>query len=107
MVFNDEDIAGRLNSSGVVTSTSSRNRTITASPYAARAIPREKMVTFNRVSMKRYKKAKNQGLKFIYFSSILAGISNNDYYNHNSEMESLIKNNSDNLWRWKLPGDMA
>jgi len=47
--------------------------------------------------------AKNQGLKFIYFSSILAGISNNDYYNHNSDMENLIKDNSENYLIFKLP----
>lgn len=42
-------------------------------------------------------------LKFIYFSTILAGISNNPYYDHKMEMENLIKSNSNNYLIIKLP----
>jgi len=34
--------------------------------------------------------SENNDLKFIYFSSILAGITNNDYYNHKIDIENLI-----------------
>ena len=47
---NDDEIATRLNKSGVVTKMSSRKRTITAKPYAARARPRAKMCPVNKVS---------------------------------------------------------
>lgn len=45
----------------------------------------------------------NPELKFIYFSTILADVTNNPYYNHKQEMESLIKNNSNNYLIIKLP----
>jgi len=45
----------------------------------------------------------HQDLTFIYFSSILADVSNNEYYNHNLEMERLIKENSSNYLIFKLP----
>jgi nucleoside-diphosphate-sugar epimerase len=43
------------------------------------------------------------GLKFIYFSSILAGEIDNPYYNHNVEMEELVKSKSKNYIIFKLP----
>lgn len=46
---------------------------------------------------------KNNGLKFIYFTTILAGITNNPYYDHKQEMENLIKSNSNNYLIVKLP----
>ena len=45
----------------------------------------------------------NDNLKFIYFTTILAGITNNPYYNHKQEMEDLIKSNSNNYLIIKLP----
>jgi len=46
---------------------------------------------------------KNNDLKFIYFTTILAGITNNPYYNHKQEMEDLIKSNSNSYLIVKLP----
>ena len=45
----------------------------------------------------------NNTLKFIYFSSILAELGSSDYYNHNLEMENLVKNNVDNYVIFRLP----
>lgn len=47
--------------------------------------------------------SENSNLKFIYFSSILAGEIDNPYYNHNVKMEELIKTNSKNYIIFKLP----
>tara|TARA_R110000796_G_scaffold58413_4_gene134853 strand:+ start:10137 stop:10817 length:681 start_codon:yes stop_codon:yes gene_type:complete len=46
---------------------------------------------------------KHSDLKFIYFTTILAGITNNSYYDHKQEMENLIKTNSNNYLIIKLP----
>jgi len=45
----------------------------------------------------------NKELKFIYFSSILADISNNDYYNHKLEIENIIKDKSNNYIIFRVP----
>jgi len=45
----------------------------------------------------------NQNSKFIYFSSILADSSTNEYYIHNLKMERFIKKNSKNYIIFKLP----
>jgi nucleoside-diphosphate-sugar epimerase len=45
----------------------------------------------------------NKTKKIIYFSSIMAGIINNDYYNHKLQVEEIIKNNSDNYIIFRLP----
>lgn len=45
----------------------------------------------------------NKELKFIYFSSILVGISNNEYYNHKMEMENIIKDMSNNYIIFRVP----
>ena len=47
--------------------------------------------------------SKYNDLTFIYFSSILAGISDNDYYNHKIEMEELIKTKSNAYIIFKVP----
>jgi len=47
--------------------------------------------------------SKYNDLTFIYFSSILAGISDNDYYNHKVEMEELIKTKSNAYIIFKVP----
>lgn len=47
--------------------------------------------------------SENNGLKFIYFSSVLAGITNNGYYNHKIDMENLIKSTSDNYLIFRVP----
>jgi nucleoside-diphosphate-sugar epimerase len=47
--------------------------------------------------------SKNQDKKFIYFSSVLAGVSKNEYYIHNLEMEHLIKDKAKNFIIFKLP----
>ena len=39
----------------------------------------------------------NKNLTFLYFSSVLVGITNNDYYNHKLAMEELIKTVIDHL----------
>ena len=62
MVCSDDDSAASWNSSGVVIKTSSRNRTITASPYAARARPRAKICPVNSVSNNSVQKAFSHGL---------------------------------------------
>ncbi len=41
--------------------------------------------------------------KFIYFSSVLTGIIDNNYYNHKIEIEELIKNNSNNYIIFRVP----
>jgi nucleoside-diphosphate-sugar epimerase len=45
----------------------------------------------------------NKNLKFIYFSSILAGIVNNKYYNQKLENEKLIKINCSNYIIFRVP----
>jgi nucleoside-diphosphate-sugar epimerase len=45
----------------------------------------------------------NKTKKIIYFSSIMAGLINNDYYNHKIQVEEIIKNNSDNYIVFRLP----
>jgi hypothetical protein len=45
----------------------------------------------------------NKNLTFLYFSSVLVGITNNDYYNHKLEMEELIKKETDNYIIFRLP----
>ena len=47
--------------------------------------------------------AKYKKSKFVYFSSILAGISDNDYYNHKVRMEELIKSKSKDYLIFKVP----
>jgi hypothetical protein len=47
--------------------------------------------------------SKHSNLTFIYFSSILAGVSGNDYYNHKVDMEELIKSKSNNYIIFKVP----
>lgn len=47
--------------------------------------------------------SKYSDLTFIYFSSILAGVSINHYYNHKVEMEELIKSKSKNYIIFKVP----
>lgn len=49
-------------------------------------------------TISKYKKS-----KFVYFSSILAGISHNDYYNHKVRMEELIKSKSKDYLIFKVP----
>lgn len=49
-------------------------------------------------TISKYKKS-----KFVYFSSILAGISDNDYYNHKVRMEELIKSKSKDYLIFKVP----
>ena len=45
----------------------------------------------------------NKNLKFIYFSSILTGVSNNKYYNHKIDVENLIKKESNNYIIFRVP----
>ena len=45
----------------------------------------------------------NKNLTFLYFSSVLVGVTNNDYYNHKLEMEELIKKETDNYVIFRLP----
>ena len=45
----------------------------------------------------------NRNLKFIYFSSILAGVSKNKYYNHKVEIENIIKKESSNYIIFRVP----
>ena len=45
----------------------------------------------------------NKDLTFIYFSSVLVGITNNDYYNHKLAMEELIKNETSNHVIFRVP----
>lgn len=45
----------------------------------------------------------NKNLKFIYFSSILTGVSNNNYYNHKIDVENLIKKESNNYIIFRVP----
>ncbi len=45
----------------------------------------------------------NKKLTFIYFSSILVGITDNKYYNHKLEMESIIKNLTNNYVIFRVP----
>jgi UDP-2-acetamido-2,6-beta-L-arabino-hexul-4-ose reductase len=45
----------------------------------------------------------NKTKKIIYFSSIMAGLINNDYYNHKIAIEEIIKDNSDNYIIFRLP----
>ncbi len=45
----------------------------------------------------------NKGSKFIYFSSILAGVSDDMYYEHNLEMEQLVRDSTTNNIIFKLP----
>jgi hypothetical protein len=42
-------------------------------------------------------------LKFIYFSSVLAGLVNKDYYNHKVDVEKLIRFKSNNYIIFNLP----
>lgn len=42
-------------------------------------------------------------LTFIYFSSILAGICDNQYYNHKLEIEKLIAHQTDNYLIFRIP----
>lgn len=42
-------------------------------------------------------------LTFIYFSSVLAGINNNKYYNHKLEIEALIKKETSNYIIFRIP----
>jgi len=43
------------------------------------------------------------GFPFIYFSSIMSDLIDNDYYKHNLKMEELIRNNSNNYLIFRLP----
>lgn len=45
----------------------------------------------------------NTNLKFIYFSSILTGVSNNEYYNHKLDIEKIIKTESNNYIIFRIP----
>jgi nucleoside-diphosphate-sugar epimerase len=45
----------------------------------------------------------NKGLKFIYFSSMLAGIKNNQYYNHKVNIEKLITDNAKKYLIFRAP----
>jgi len=45
----------------------------------------------------------NKNLTFLYFSSVLVGITNNDYYNHKLAMEELIKKETDNYVIFRVP----
>jgi len=45
----------------------------------------------------------NQNLKLIYFSSVLTGIINNDYYQHKLEIENIIKQKSKNYIIFRIP----
>lgn len=45
----------------------------------------------------------NKKLTFIYFSSVLVGITDNKYYNHKMEMESIIKNLTNNYVIFRVP----
>jgi hypothetical protein len=45
----------------------------------------------------------NKDLTFIYFSSVLVGITNNEYYNHKLAMEELIKNQTDKYIIFRIP----
>ena len=42
-------------------------------------------------------------LTFIYFSSVLAGINNNKYYNHKLEIEALIKKETEDYIIFRIP----
>lgn len=45
----------------------------------------------------------NKDLTFLYFSSVLVGITNNDYYNHKLAMEELIKKETDDYVIFRVP----
>lgn len=45
----------------------------------------------------------NQNLKLIYFSSVLTGIIDNDYYRHKLQVEEIIKNNCKNYIIFRIP----
>lgn len=45
----------------------------------------------------------HKNLKFIYFSSVLAGVSNTPYYTHKLEMEELIKQTANDYIIFKIP----
>lgn len=45
----------------------------------------------------------NKDLTFLYFSSVLVGITNNTYYKHKLEMEELIKSETDNYVIFRVP----
>jgi len=45
----------------------------------------------------------NQNLKLIYFSSVLTGIINNNYYQHKLEIENIIKEKSKNYIIFRVP----
>jgi nucleoside-diphosphate-sugar epimerase len=47
--------------------------------------------------------SKYNDLTFVYFSSILSGVSNNHYYTHKFEMENLIKSKTKNYLIFKVP----
>lgn len=57
---------------------------------------REKQLLLKTVS-------ENSKLKLIYFSSILAGVSNERYYLHKLEMENIIKNITNNYIIFRVP----
>jgi nucleoside-diphosphate-sugar epimerase len=45
----------------------------------------------------------NKDSKIIYFSSVLAGIKNNQYYNHKLKIENLISNNANDYIIFRMP----
>jgi hypothetical protein len=45
----------------------------------------------------------NKDMKIIYFSSVLAGITNNKYYGHKIELEELIKKETNNHLIFRIP----
>lgn len=45
----------------------------------------------------------NRGLKIIYFSCVLAGVTNNKYYNSKLKIEEIIKRNSSNYIIFRVP----
>jgi UDP-2-acetamido-2,6-beta-L-arabino-hexul-4-ose reductase len=47
--------------------------------------------------------SENKGLTFIYFSSILANVVNNDYYKHKLRMEELIKDKAEKYLIFRIP----
>jgi len=57
---------------------------------------REKLLVLN--TLKEYKT-----YKFVYFSSVLAGVIDNNYYNHKIDIEELIKTHSDNYIIFRVP----
>lgn len=45
----------------------------------------------------------NKNLTFLYFSSVLVGVTNNEYYNHKLAMEELIKSITDDYVIFRVP----